>query len=622
MVHTAAVVLGSVLAGALLVAAKEVAVPSQVNPAWRWGRVSVHGVGPSVREGQQAVEVGDNIYIFGGCVQETRCYNDVWILNTQRMEWRQDRFTGAFPEPRGGHTATLVSTSVFVFGGANSQDTFGDVFRLDLENKQWSTGVVSQPELSPGRRTNHAAAADADGRVYVFGGYDFRGVFLGDFWVLQAPSLQHNPWKTDEVFAAVWVSPATTGKAPTPREGHSMTVIGRGMFVFGGFSNKGEILNDLFLYDLDQLVWRELRPAGALPPPRQAHAGVRHGQELVISGGCDISADKPRCFSDVWTLHPMEMRWRERSSAATTWLPREGHSVAFARGKMIAFGGCMLGSECYSDVAALDTFDPCPNRCGGNGECVEGAGGLFCRCTRSGFGGHDCMQPMSCRSDCGPHGRCSQEARCTCDNGWSGEDCSREAICPGADTKCNGHGICQPSGACHCLSGFSGPDCGARTGAFLQERFNVSTGLVDLRGEVGSLYTSFVSGLRAVRKHDGSQPPLAAGGGAGSIAATAHSSSSASSATGWNEGNYGGSGKSCSVNCMNHGVCQDGVCFCQPGFYGVSCSTVLAAEENTIGLGQALGIAGVAMLASAVVTCIASKWGHSKSPGFALDRRF
>lgn len=627
--HAAAalVFLGEVLSAASLANA-----PSQVNPPWAWGRVSIPGVGPSVRENQQAAEVGDSVYIFGGCVQETRCYNDVWRLNTTRMTWVQDRYTGAAPQPRGGHTLTQVGAQLFVYGGANQEDTFGDVYRLDLERKHWSIGALAQAEWTPGRRTNHAAVADADGRMYIFGGYDFRGKFLNDLWHLKVPTKSSDMLQSEDVFAADWVKPATTGVKPSARASHSMTIIGRGVFLFGGFSAKGDMLNDVHLFDLDELDWRELRPIGGLPPPRQAHAAVRHGRELVISGGCDISAEKPECFSDVWTLSPLDLRWKERSNDPFTWMPREGHSVAFIRGKMIAFGGCMLGSECYSDVTALNTFDPCPSSCGGNGECVEGLGGAFCRCTRSGFAGHDCLQPVSCRSDCGPHGRCSQDARCTCDNGWSGEDCSVEAICPGHDTKCSGGGICLPAGTCHCLPGFSGNDCSIRGAAFLQEGSvgssaagSSAAGSLDgLRDELGAMYSSLLSHLRPIHahaaQHDGAQPANSSGVAAAGVGAWATKVQGTGEHDVTREfdgvAGHGGSDKSCMNICTNHGVCRDGVCFCQPGFYGLTCSTALVVEDDSVGLTQALGIAGIAALASAVVTCLASRWGHTKRNSF------
>ena len=86
------------------------------------------------------------------------------------------------------------------------------------------------------------------------------------------------------------------------------------------------------------------------------------------------SEEKSTCYNDAWSFSPIDMQWTPRTSDAITWFARSGHSATFSRGKMFTFGGCQLFRECYSDVAALDTLDACPNRCGGNGECVPKIG--------------------------------------------------------------------------------------------------------------------------------------------------------------------------------------------------------------------------------------------------------
>jgi len=136
---------------------------------------------------------------------------------------------------------------------------------------------------------------------------------------------------------------------------------------------------------------------------------------------------------------------------------------------MFTFGGCQLFRECYADVAALDTFDSCPNRCGGNGECVPTTEGeSFCRCTVPGFTGHDCMDPLTCEQDCGRHGQCLESGQCMCENGWTGGDCARELPCPSElGRKCGGRGICLESGFCHCREGWRGAVCDQRSGAAL-----------------------------------------------------------------------------------------------------------------------------------------------------------
>ncbi|CAJ1444949.1 unnamed protein product [Effrenium voratum] len=107
------------------------------SDAWSWSELEAPGA-PSKRQGHAAVEVGRKIYIIGGCLQEIRCFNDVHVFDTGTRQWSEESFAGPAPVPRGGHTATLVGSDIFVIGGANSEATFSDVHRLDLLRRTWT----------------------------------------------------------------------------------------------------------------------------------------------------------------------------------------------------------------------------------------------------------------------------------------------------------------------------------------------------------------------------------------------------------------------------------------------------------------------------------------------------
>jgi len=48
----------------------------------------------------------------------------------------------------------------------------------------------------------------------------------------------------------------------------------------------------------------------------------------------------------------------------------------------------------------------------------------------------------------------------------------------------------------------------------------------------------------------------------------------------------------CDDNCNFRGVCQDGECFCQPGFYGKKCGMVKTSEKGTVSLAVLLLVGG------------------------------
>lgn len=587
--------------------------------AWSWSRVEAGGLQPSSREGHAAVEVGNKIYVLGGCVQGIRCFNDVHIFDTDLLSWSQEPFTGDAPEPRGGHSATLVGTDIYVFGGANSDSTFGDAYKLDLVKRHWTRAVPSGCPAIPSRRTNHAAAADANGRIYIVGGYDADSNFLDDMWILDVHAGSSASWEDPGTFPIVWEKPAPTGEIPSAREGHSLTLVDRKLVLFGGYTKSGSVSNDVLVFDLDNQEWARPSIAGAmLPAPRQAHSAARHGREVVIAGGCSVSDSTPECYNDVWSLSTIDMQWKKKSSDMVSWFAREGHSAIFVRGRMFIFGGCQLTSECYNDVTVLDTSDPCPAQCGGHGFCDQGR---FCRCA-PGFTSHDCMQPFSCPSDCSGHGQCTQAGSCACDNGWSGSDCAVEFKCPGSPSKCFGHGKCLPTGECQCFAGYSGGACEAGSPVCPQDCSghgycsensvcichdgfagvdctNQALQLGDIRSKLSLAIARVEAGMRHPPRnlsllthqiHQGHHympgrakrempEPTGEQFGIAEINDIGHS---------------GVQTGECEDNCNFRGVCKDGECYCQPGFYGKKCGLVKTSRKGTVSLWVLLTIGGVA----------------------------
>lgn len=133
--------------------------------------------------------------------------------------------------------------------------------------------------------------------------------------------------------------------------------------------------------------------------------------------------------------------------------------------------------------------------CSSNGRCDPWGRGCWCY---PGFTERDCsVQWCEKERDCSGHGQCdngwlerSQEgaqarSKCTCDDFWTGEDCSEETPClPGysgtdcmackedqyglsctrecdMERDCNTNGRCNPyePGTCLCFPGFTGPKC-------------------------------------------------------------------------------------------------------------------------------------------------------------------
>ena len=69
------------------------------------------------------------------------------------------------------------------------------------------------------------------------------------------------------------------------RDGFCSTVSGvedaGACYVFGGYRSSTGLLNELLVFDLNTLEWRQPTVAGDVPTPRRGHAGEAQGAQLL-----------------------------------------------------------------------------------------------------------------------------------------------------------------------------------------------------------------------------------------------------------------------------------------------------------------------------------------------------
>lgn len=81
---------------------------------------------------------------------------------------------------------------------------------------------------------------------------------------------------------------SATGSVPTPRDRHAAVVHNNCFYVFGGFDGQSRV-SDLYEFDVDRLVWREVRPHVPNAPNNIGAVGQggarRVGFNIVDAGG-------------------------------------------------------------------------------------------------------------------------------------------------------------------------------------------------------------------------------------------------------------------------------------------------------------------------------------------------
>ena len=113
--------------------------------------------------------------------------------------------------------------------------------------------------------------------LLIFGGHSGK-VHLHDLHVL-------------DVGALVWSQPVVSGPTHPPGlRGHSGTMVGRSLVVFGGFDGRART-NETWLLNTDTWVWRRPpTPSACVPPVRQRHTACHTDEGVLIYGGFDGTA--------------------------------------------------------------------------------------------------------------------------------------------------------------------------------------------------------------------------------------------------------------------------------------------------------------------------------------------
>ncbi|MBN3292068.1 KLDC3 protein, partial [Polypterus senegalus] len=200
---------------------------------------------------------------------------------------------------RVNHAAVSVGHKVYSFGGYCSGEDYETLRQIDVHvfnavSLRWTklppvrTSGREHAREVPYMRYGHTAVL-VDDTIYVWGG---RNDTEGACNVLYAFDVNNHKWFT----------PRISGTVPGARDGHSACVLGKCMYIFGGY---------------EQLVnnhkWFTPRISGTVPGARDGHSACVLGKCMYIFGGY------------------------EQLGTAARW--RDFHSATIIGTKMFVFGG-------------------------------------------------------------------------------------------------------------------------------------------------------------------------------------------------------------------------------------------------------------------------------------------
>ncbi|PKU69892.1 F-box/kelch-repeat protein At1g51550 [Dendrobium catenatum] len=212
--------------------------------------------------------------------------------------------------------------------------------------------LLTKDGISPRPRASHSLNFVSDCLV-LFGGGCEGGRHLDDTWVAQIGN------GFDRVLSWKLVDSGT----PSGRFGHTCTVLGKLLVLFGGINDNGVRQNDTWVGQVTEegssvakISWRLLDLEPVVPPARGAHAACCiENRQLVIHGGIGLYGLR---LNDTWLLDLSESqsaRWHQVMNIRPSPPARSGHSINWIGDKRIVlFGGRGSGFEVLNDLWILD----------------------------------------------------------------------------------------------------------------------------------------------------------------------------------------------------------------------------------------------------------------------------
>eukprot|EP00007_Cunea_sp_BSH-02190019_P004525 CAMPEP_0174240368 /NCGR_PEP_ID=MMETSP0417-20130205/18519_1 /TAXON_ID=242541 /ORGANISM="Mayorella sp, Strain BSH-02190019" /LENGTH=994 /DNA_ID=CAMNT_0015319451 /DNA_START=447 /DNA_END=3431 /DNA_ORIENTATION=- len=161
--------------------------------SWQWSdpyKGEIPANVPSVRAEHSATIVGGLVFIFGGVQKNGSAMRDMYSLNSDTFAWECANAPGSMvtPQPRYGHTATQLNSSIIVLGGCGGVEAtekfVSQVAVFDTVNRNWNLPHLDmQGKLVEETVLGwHAAVQLTNTKILVFGGmrlefYKHRRVF-------------------------------------------------------------------------------------------------------------------------------------------------------------------------------------------------------------------------------------------------------------------------------------------------------------------------------------------------------------------------------------------------------------------------------------------------------------
>ena len=252
-----------------------------------WSRVHASGSAPHPAARVACASAGSNLAVFGGYAGTY--LNAVHFFDSEMKIWTRAQPAGAPPKGRQGATLTRVSNNYILVGGADDAVHYNDVHVLSLDGKSWTSPparCAPAPCALPPPREGHSAAL-VGSKLWIYGGVGRTGS--------RGPYQSLTSLVYLDVSTYTWHDPEMHMRATelslTGRSLHAAVSLGSRFMLLGGLTTpQRKVLSDAAIVDTETFTWTRPLPVGAAPPGRSGLSASLNGRTVFVFGGCGESA--------------------------------------------------------------------------------------------------------------------------------------------------------------------------------------------------------------------------------------------------------------------------------------------------------------------------------------------
>ena len=271
---------------------------------------------------------------------------------------------GDKPLPRFGHSLVMISPiKIVIFGGAVGEirkiTYSNETYIYNIMTKIWFKLINYNNSILPAERAAHAAEANDQMQMVIYGGSNNLGLTDDKLWVLHL----------SEKNEGIWNEINTIGNNPGSRYGHSLNYLNPYFVLFGGNSNP-ELSNDVWIINIKNTPcqWEKIifENNNFFPCERLyhtsniCHKGNCEGM-MIIFGGRN-SEEEP--LNDIWGLIKHRngtWSWEKAEiKNGYQFKHRYNHSMSFYNELMIIIGGKGLNSN-GNNTLPIEVFNTINN---------------------------------------------------------------------------------------------------------------------------------------------------------------------------------------------------------------------------------------------------------------------